>query len=187
MQNARQAISVPCRGTTFLNGKDHKGKYIYLNNFRPLSGNYISQSGNTKTEAELRIRFPSPVGELHFSISSGNSLHIFFAFPSPVGELHFSIQISGCLEEEMGIFPSPVGELHFSMDNKAPRQKQEAFPSPVGELHFSMVSLLYQYSRLSRFPSPVGELHFSIPSLQSRHQSGLMVGIAWEKYFWKNK
>ncbi len=35
------------------------------------------------------------------------------------------------------------------------------------------------------FPSPVGELHFSIPSLQSRHQSGLMVGIAWEKYFWK--
>ena len=38
-----------------------------------------------------------------------------------------------------------------------------------------------------KFPSPVGELHFSIPSLQSRHQSGLMVGIAWEKYFWKNK
>lgn len=37
------------------------------------------------------------------------------------------------------------------------------------------------------FPSPVGELHFSIPSLQSRHQSGLMVEIAWEKYFWKNK
>lgn len=46
-------------------------------------------------------------------------------------------------------------------------------------------------TRLARielgFPSPVGELHFSIPSLQSRHQSGLMVGIAWEKYFWKNK
>ena len=40
---------------------------------------------------------------------------------------------------------------------------------------------------VSEFPSPVGELHFSIPSLQSRHQSGLMVGIAWEKYFWKNK
>lgn len=39
----------------------------------------------------------------------------------------------------------------------------------------------------AEFPSPVGELHFSIPSLQSRHQSGLMVGIAWEKYFWKNK
>ena len=41
--------------------------------------------------------------------------------------------------------------------------------------------------RIYVFPSPVGELHFSIPSLQSRHQSGLMVGIAWEKYFWKNK
>ena len=40
---------------------------------------------------------------------------------------------------------------------------------------------------VEQFPSPVGELHFSIPSLQSRHQSGLMVGIAWEKYFWKNK
>ena len=63
LQNARQAISVPCRGTTFLNGKDHKGKYIYLNNFRPLSGNYISQ---------LTICRVTETEQSHFRPLSGN-------------------------------------------------------------------------------------------------------------------
>ena len=35
-------ISVPCRGTTFLNSKTFSVRY--RENFRPLSGNYISQS-----------------------------------------------------------------------------------------------------------------------------------------------
>ena len=35
--------------------------------FRPLSGSYISQS-STHHSAILHYRFPSPIGELHFSI-----------------------------------------------------------------------------------------------------------------------
>ena len=38
--------------------------------------------------------FPSPIGELHFSIIVMilmNSTKILLEFPSPIGELHFSI------------------------------------------------------------------------------------------------
>ena len=86
-------------------------------------------------------------------------------------------------------FPSPVGELHFSINRMEFDCTKEGkkFPSPVGELHFSIKGKVAVLACGYQFPSPVGELHFSIPSLQSRHQSGLMVGIAWEKYFWKNK
>ena len=36
-------------------------------------------------------------------------------FPSPVGELHFSIIFEQIKVEVVKWFPSPVGELHFSM------------------------------------------------------------------------
>ena len=38
------------------------------NRFRPLSENYISQSGIRTEKRDEFQRFPSPVGELHFSI-----------------------------------------------------------------------------------------------------------------------
>ena len=38
-------------------------------------------------------------------------------FPSPVGELHFSIHSPQGGADQEGKFPSPVGELHFSMRN----------------------------------------------------------------------
>ena len=40
----------------------------------------------------IYITFPSPIGELHFSIFSLNSTKLFpQRFPSPIGELHFSM------------------------------------------------------------------------------------------------
>ena len=69
-------VSVPCRGTTFLNCfcKSLRCKF---SNFRPLSGNYISQSDFcTDINKTLTGLFPSPVGELHFSIEWSRSLHI---------------------------------------------------------------------------------------------------------------
>ena len=35
-------------------------------------------------------------------------------FPSPIGELHFSIKENGFLDYGT-LFPSPIGELHFSI------------------------------------------------------------------------
>ena len=38
-------------------------------------------------------KFPSPIGELHFSMDLPDTDKIFVTlFPSPIGELHFSIQ-----------------------------------------------------------------------------------------------
>ena len=88
----KKRVSVPCRGTTFLNFLAVVGLDLFLCRFRPLSGNYISQweyhrpmeqskkcfrplSGNYISQSKSKcardfpeIRFPSPVGELHFSI-----------------------------------------------------------------------------------------------------------------------
>ena len=109
-------VSVPCRGTTFLNDtvwnlilkvskcfRPLSGNYIsqllvfyqwYIKTsrgFRPLSGNYISQSVKRSLSDIEKIMFPSPVGELHFSIWKSWALKTIRKFPSPVGELHFSM------------------------------------------------------------------------------------------------
>ena len=39
-----------------------------LPSFRPLSGSYISQCGTKMYEGRMTILFPSPIGELHFSM-----------------------------------------------------------------------------------------------------------------------
>ena len=85
----------------------------------------------------------------------------------------------------MLLFPSPVGELHFSIEYDEAEEKLIIVSVPCRGTTFLNLTLMKPLKWLMMFPSPVGELHFSIPSLQSRHQSGLMVGIAWEKYFWK--
>ena len=59
-------VSVPYRGATFLNSQ-------ILSNPQPHP-------------------FPSPIGELHFSILyMFTTSATFTVFPSPIGELHFSI------------------------------------------------------------------------------------------------
>ena len=87
----RGIISVPYRGATFLNQTCGLLRYG-LTYFRPLSGSYISQSAFYKFK-RLSWRFPSPIGELHFSMG----LHLWriqeIWFPSPIGELHFSIGV----------------------------------------------------------------------------------------------
>ena len=61
-------VSVPYRGATFLNTK-------------------------TMNEMKNADGFPSPIGELHFSIVQWNTPdNKVDEFPSPIGELHFSIK-----------------------------------------------------------------------------------------------
>ena len=64
-------------------------------------------------------------------------------FPSPIGELYFSIlQIRICCRSGRNVFPSPIGELYFSMFFVLPfRSPMNTFPSPIGELYFSIPSL----------------------------------------------
>ena len=132
--------------------------------------------------------FPSPIGELHFSIMTGGTMGVeFVMFPSPIGELHFSMKLYLDNCHIYITFPSPIGELHFSIFSlNSTKLFPQRFPSPIGELHFSIafsaplnaslsVSVPYRgatflnYETASmvgvsirEFPSPIGELHFSI-------------------------
>ena len=65
---ARYTISVPYRGATFLN-RPLTARTEPEKNFRPLSGSYISQLHHLILHRQER-KFPSPIGELHFSIPS---------------------------------------------------------------------------------------------------------------------
>ena len=108
-------VSVPYRGTTFLNGEKW----------------FVSK---------LYVGFPSPIGELHFSIDTYAEYDLIESpFPSPIGELHFSMVYILMLDAILW-FPSPIGELHFSMCGLLVRSVEHGkFPSPIGELHFSMI------------------------------------------------
>ena len=87
--------------------------------FRPLSGSYISQFSVVSLifGQMQKSKFPSPIGELHFSMDMIFYIHdrIPKPFPSPIGELHFSISYEKPKMLCRRSFPSPIGELHFSI------------------------------------------------------------------------
>ena len=61
-------VSVPCRGTTFLINPFGSLIKDADQGFRPLSGNYIFHCYPFEVPPEYNLLFPSPVGELHFSL-----------------------------------------------------------------------------------------------------------------------
>ncbi len=115
--------------------------------------------------------FPSPIGELHFSIMTGGTMGVeFVMFPSPIGELHFSMKLYLDNCHIYITFPSPIGELHFSIFSlNSTKLFPQRFPSPIGELHFSILQNCNGTFIHTSFPSPIGELHFSILIKSSWH------------------
>ena len=107
--------------------------------------------------------FPSPIGELHFSIfSSRSSLRGTKQFPSPIGELHFSIFSTKYGLTYFAVVSVPYrGATFLNIVLHILDKEGTTFPSPIGELHFSM-KCLNRFSQMTKFPSPIGELHFSI-------------------------
>ena len=155
--------------------------------FRPLSGSYISQC-KRKTKGENHEQFPSPIGELHFSIKRKNQRARGHSVSVPYRGATFLNNIRIVRYKPFVIVSVPYRGATFL--NKAGRNVKskdgKKFPSPIGELHFSMlylspviVRLLNRFRPLSGsyisqsvkalilelstlFPSPIGELHFSI-------------------------
>ena len=71
VKNTDYRVSVPYRGATFLNQR-YLDMKMFPQRFRPLSGSYISQSANLAFDFNP-VGFPSPIGELHFSIRNENA------------------------------------------------------------------------------------------------------------------
>ena len=138
----QQRVSVPYRGATFLNDD---GETVTLKASVSVSVpyrgatflNWITPNSHQNCTCS---RFPSPIGELHFSINWLELIEKKYEFPSPIGELHFSIwRVSNSIRRGLRTFPSPIGELHFSIPQSADVIFYDlSFPSPIGELHFSM-------------------------------------------------
>ena len=83
-------ISVPYRGATFLNRAWELVKKSAMTDFRPLSGSYISQS-NVLSEYVKNVNF-RPLSGSYISQYKCMVYRLqVIIFPSPIGELHFSI------------------------------------------------------------------------------------------------
>ena len=149
------------------------------------------------------LRFPSPIGELHFSI------FFCFSFPLPVSycfrplsgsyisQWGFQIlqkeeqtcfrPLSGSYISQSCFFISlsysslvsvPYrGATFLNNAGRSGKDKKGQFPSPIGELHFSIdISRPKSSRKTRRFPSPIGELHFSI-ELAALNGKGVNIGF----------
>ena len=86
----RFRVSVPYRGATFLNRAWELVKKSAMTDFRPLSGSYISQS-NVLSEYVKNVNF-RPLSGSYISQYKCMVYRLqVIIFPSPIGELHFSI------------------------------------------------------------------------------------------------
>ena len=85
-------------------------------------------------------------------------------FPSPIGELHFSIILASLNEKGCNKVSVPYRGATFLNDELTTEMSDMSkFPSPIGELHFSIeYGCAYGTVFIKPFPSPIGELHFSI-------------------------
>ena len=115
-------------------------------------------------------KFPSPVGELCFSMFYPESGMVrCWWFPSPVGELCFSIVNSNnfIIQRRLS-FPSPVGELCFSMKCITMDTITIHCFRPLSGSYVSQLNILIFIVGMKMFPSPVGELCFSIGQWYAR-------------------
>ena len=88
--------------------------------------------------------FPSPIGELHFSILVQKTLFVLLHRFRPLSGSYISQFFdTGFIAIITPPFPSPIGELHFSITKRELINiTDKQFPSPIGELHFSILFLL---------------------------------------------
>ena len=89
--------------------------------------------------------FPSPIGELHFSILVQKTLFVLLHRFRPLSGSYISQFFdTGFIAIITPPFPSPIGELHFSITKRELINiTDKQFPSPIGELHFSIIFLIF--------------------------------------------
>ena len=155
-------VSVPYRGATFLNYIWKLGRISYRVSVPYRGATFLNTDKSYNDTFE--IMFPSPIGELHFSIMIDFLTGIVYLFPSPIGELHFSIGIAKkpIVDATATVSVPYRGATFLNRDYQTYHIPDKTFPSPIGELHFSIMKKKWDDYEDTSFPSPIGELHFSI-------------------------
>ena len=150
-------VSVPYRGATFLNSLSNDSS----NSFEIVSVPYRGATFLNSIDYE----------------TLDNSIK----FPSPIGELHFSITYTKILEETTLKVSVPYRGATF-LNKSFLRCSVKTGFRPLSGSYISQCLQVFSIECLQNlFPSPIGELHFSIPSPQPHVLSGTNRGIAGEK------
>ena len=112
-RNEREKIivSVPYRGATFLNGITKPISIVPLS-FRPLSGSYISQYCSSPLSVSPMYCFRPLSGSYISQLIDGKDENGNDKFPSPIGELHFSM-FSICAPSTRAIVSVPYRGATF--------------------------------------------------------------------------
>ena len=111
--------------------------------FRPLSGSYISQC-KRKTKGENHEQFPSPIGELHFSIDELIPIARDIQCFRPLSGSYISQYEHGNIKDYMCACFRPLSGSYISQSSTHHSAiLHYRFPSPIGELHFSIVRNAY--------------------------------------------
>ena len=128
--------------------------------FRPLSGSYISQS-STHHSAILHYRFPSPIGELHFSIVRNaywTKKTISVSVPYRGATFLNDVRLRGY--DKRTEFPSPIGELHFSIEHANTCDMSNARFRPLSGSYISQYHPRNPMSCLGRIGGLRGKSNF---------------------------
>ena len=118
--------------------------------FRPLPGTYISQS-YLLSEHIIPFRFPSPTGDLYFSIEKHATIANYVTmFPSPTGDLYFSIASATLTRTFCPRFPSPTGDLYFSIPSPQFLVNTDCITQFAWEMIFQKYKFIFHYKKLSK-------------------------------------
>ena len=128
-------------------------------------------------------QFPSPIGELHFSITPITSAHSFKRVSVPYRGATFLNKRNKINKKHNFRVSVPYRGATFlnSEESWKIKTKPRKVSVPYRGATFLNIQNPSEESWKIKFPSPIGELHFSIPSPQPHVLSGTNRGIAGEK------
>ena len=100
---------------------------------------------------ELQEVFPSPTGDLYFSIVPVLTSHAGLnPFPSPTGDLYFSIVHVKSEITDFPSFPSPTGDLYFSIPSPQFLVNTDCITQFAWEMIFQKYKFIFHYKKLSK-------------------------------------
>ena len=128
----------PLSGSYISQSPEQFCQYI-SDRFRPLSGSYISQCSESFNPEVITFCFRPLSGSYISQSSTHHSAILHYRFPSPIGELHFSIVRNAYWTKKTISVSVPYRGATFLNDVRLRGyDKRTEFPSPIGELHFSI-------------------------------------------------
>ena len=147
--------------------------------FRPLSGSYISQSPEQFCQY-ISDRFRPLSGSYISQSSTHHSAILHYRFPSPIGELHFSIVRNAYWTKKTISVSVPYRGATFLNDVRLRGyDKRTEVSVPYRGATFLNHQWITHPRRMTQFPSPIGELHFSIAVQNDGQRSQVIVSVPY--------